>query len=194
PYRPCSAQCSISQRHLHSFPTRRSSDLSLDFRYAKDLKIFNGSKLVLDKAKENMDNILRINHEYFTKDGHLEGVKGVITEIQTIIIFIYLVFRFISDKLSLGSFIMAFNSVRQMGESIKQVLEQFNTIILIDAMFKPYLEYINIPLEEDLTNDEFSSELEDGFSLRFDDVSFHYPSSEQMILENCSFEIKNGHR
>ncbi|MFB0972725.1 MAG: ABC transporter ATP-binding protein/permease, partial [Neofamilia sp.] len=160
--------------------------LARDFRYAKDLKLFDGRDFMVEKATKYMDRILKINHEYYTKNGIYEGVKGIISQVQIIFFTIYLSFQFVIEKVLVGSFVMYVNSAIQLNRNIMEVLSQSNRIITMSILFGPMIDYLELEIEEDESNKVISPE---KVELEFIDVSFKYPFSDRYVLENCNFKI-----
>ncbi len=168
-------------------------DLATDYRYSKDFKLFRGDKLMMKKAKATMDRILTINHEYFTKNGILEGTKSIIMQIQIVGALIYLATRYMGGALTVGNFILLLNATRSFQENIMQILGKTNSIITMDLLFDPTIRYLKTENPE--TDSQGTVKIDsDDFTLQFKDVVFSYPNSDHKILKGCSFTINKGER
>lgn len=174
--------------------------IATDFRYAKDLKIFNGIDLMLNRAEKNMDRILKINHEYFTKHGFWSGFIAAIVEIQTIILFGILGFVLLLGRITVGTFTMLYSACRQFGRSLNELSENSNQIYTMSLLFDPLLEYLALPtIEKKQHSAEILETVDQCLDLalrgilnwKFEDLSFHYPTDAKNIIEHCSFQIRS---
>ncbi|MFB0918744.1 MAG: ABC transporter ATP-binding protein [Clostridiaceae bacterium] len=168
-------------------------DLATDYRYSKDFKLFLGDKLMMKKAKTTMDNILKINHEYFTKNGILEGLKSIIMQIQIVAALIYLALKYIGGALTVGNFILLLNATRSFQENIMKLLGKTNSIITMNLLFDPMIRYLKNEYKEDVQLASVKIDSND-FNLEFKNVDFSYPNSDHKILKDCSFSINKGER
>lgn len=174
--------------------------IATDFRYAKDLKIFNGIDMMLNRAEKNMDRILKINHEYFTKNGFWSGFIAAIVEIQTVLLFGILGFVLLLGRITVGTFTMLYSACRQFGRSLNELSENSNQIYTMSLLFEPLLEYLALPTSE---NKQYLTEtletvdrcldlaLKGTLNWEFEDLSFHYPTDAKNIIEHCSFQIRS---
>lgn len=172
--------------------------IATDFRYAKDLKIFNGIDLMLNRAEKNMDRILRINHEYFTKNGFWNGFNAAMIEIQTVFLFGILGFILLIGRITVGTFTMLYSACRQFGLSLNALTANTNQIITMSLLFEPLLEYLSLPTIESKPHETRSLEavdrcldlaLQGNLNWDFEDLSFHYPTDSKNIIDHCSFQI-----
>ena len=173
--------------------------IATDFRYAKDLKIFNGINLMLNRAEKNMDRILKINHEYFTKNGFWSGFIAAIVEIQTVLLFGILGLFLLFGRITVGTFTMLYSACRQFGQSLNALLANSNQILTMSILFEPLLEYLTLPTVERKQHLAESLETVDrcldlalrgNLNWKFEDLSFHYPTDAKNIIEHCSLQIR----
>lgn len=175
--------------------------IATDFRYAKDLKIFNGIDLMLHRAEKNMDRILKINHEYFTKNGFWSGLVAAIVEIQTVILFGILGFILLMGRITIGTFTMLYSACRQFGQSLNEVMTNSTQLVTMGLLFEPLLEYFALPeLENDLNSEELPEAVDRCLALakkgklewKIEDLSFHYPTDPKKIIDHCTCQIRSG--
>lgn len=174
--------------------------IATDFRYSKDLKIFNGIDLMLNRAEKNMDRILKINHEYFTRNGFWNGFIAAVIEIQTVILFGILGFVLLIGKITVGTFTMLYSACRQFGQSLNSLTANSNQIITMSYLFEPLLDYLALHAQErmqttaakEATITHCLDQAQKGIlNWEFEDLSFHYPTDKKNIIEHCSFHIRS---
>ena len=164
---------------------------SKDFKYSKDIKIFSGEKLILDKAKYHLNEIYKINNQYFTKTGAYTGLINTINNLGIVGSFAYLIYRLSKKTLTIANFTLYFNSLNKLIDALSQIQLYYADIISMDARLKSLFEILDI---EDTWNT--GGEIRDmnlaDLKVEFKNVSFKYPTSEDYVLENCSFVINPG--
>lgn len=179
-------------------------ELAVDYRYAKDLRLFDGVDLIMSRAKKSMDSILRINHDYFTRSGTLNGLIRVLVEIQTGLVFIILGINLLFRQLSVGNFTMLYGASRQLGSAVSLLFDQIRVITTINLELAFFVDFMRLP-DRDGTertpvvnqqNDEVEnvlSEINEGkLSVQVQDVSFRYPTRDELVLDHLSFAIQPG--
>lgn len=176
-------------------------NIATDFQYAKDLKIFNGIDLMIHRSEKNMNRILEINHEYFTKNGFWSGLVAAIVEIQTVILFVILGFVLLAGKITIGTFTMLYSACRQFGLSLNAIMTNSTQLITMGFLFEPLLDYLALPGVEDNSQKAPLSEAVDrclasakkgNVEWQIEDLSFHYPTDPREIIDHCTFQIRSG--
>lgn len=148
------------------------------------------------------DRVYRYNEEinrWFTrfsiKTGKFLGYYRLINIFQSALAYAYVGFRVLSDRLgpqiSIGSFSMYVNAAIQfttvtvsLGESIMNIIQNLGYL-------EPFMIFMELPDEVHTGKVPFTCEIE---TIEFDNVSFRYPKSNQMVLENVSFTIRKGEK
>ncbi|NLY20013.1 MAG: ABC transporter ATP-binding protein [Tissierellia bacterium] len=170
---------------------RYLTSVSLDFKFAKDLRLYGAREFFMNKAKTTMDKILDINHNYMTLSGFWSGVVKAIVQLQMIISFILLGIGLLTYQISIGSFTMLYGASNQLGESFNNILRSFKDLITYSFNLDPYYEIINRKtLKEEVKFKKLSKN--SSVLIEFKDISFKYPTSEDYVLKNLSFNIKPG--
>ena len=183
---------------------RYFAEISRDFRYAKDLRLYDGVELMIERSKQSMDRILTVNHEYFTKSGLLNGLIQLLVEFQSMVVFLILGVSLFSGSMTLGTFVMLYNAARQFGRVLSVLFEQGRALLTVDLELASFLKFMRLPEEPTpesfLTNPNKSAEINRVLSqasagdvtLEVRDLSFAYPGSEKMVLDGLSLTISPG--
>lgn len=165
--------------------------VATDFRFAKDLRLYNGDKFFIKKAKDIMDRILEINHEYFTKSGFWGGLAQAIGQVQLILIFVVLGMGLFTAKITFGTFTMLYGASNQLSKSINDLIHRYTNLITLSINLDPYYEFLNIH-ETKVKGVECDEIISRPVSLEFQNISFRYPTGEESILKNINFKINPG--
>jgi len=178
-----------------------------DFRFAKDMRLYNGSGFLLGKATQTMDRILKINHEFFTKSGFFNGLAAMAIQIQLAIIFLILGISLAVQRISVGTFSLLAGACKQFGEAINSIIFGMTNLMTISLELDPYFEYLDLDDSEQFGNgqdiiDPSAGEFDEAFRqslcrnmvFQFDNVSFYYPSCDTPALNNLSFSFGSGEK
>ncbi|WP_099320858.1 ABC transporter ATP-binding protein [Anaerococcus sp. Marseille-P3625] len=164
---------------------------SKDFKYSKDLKIYKGEKLILDKAAFHLNQMYKVNHKYFTSNGAYLGLMNLINNSGVIVSFIYLSFRLIENTLSIANFTLYFNSLIRLIDGLNILQQNAANVMGANTILEVLFEFLAIKEDENTENGIKDIDLS-KVKIEFKDVSFKYPTSEDYILKDCSFVINPG--
>lgn len=180
---------------------RYFTEISRDFRYAKDLRLYNGVELMIERSKISMDRILAVNHEYFTKNGILNGLILTLVEFQSMIVFLILGTALFVGSITVGNFVLIYNAARQFGRVLSVLFEQGRVLLTIDLELASFLKFMRLPDESRSAAPSVEMSVTERIDQAIDlakcgevmlevrDVCFAYPGSEQMILDHLSLEV-----
>lgn len=173
--------------------------IATDFRYGKDLRLTRGRGLMLRRARENMDNILRINHEYFTKNGFWSGLAAAVVELQTALAFGLLALRLFAGEVSVGDFVLLYGAARQFCAAGKLLIEQGIMMSASNLELQPYFDYMALEEQPDAgiaPDEEVRLALQRAraghIEIEGSDLWFTYPTAQAPVLRGCSFVIRPG--
>lgn len=167
------------------------ADFAADLRYFKDVEIYDGQDLVLEKADIYHQNVIRSSTEYFNKNGIYTGIMNVSANGSIIFTLIYLTYKLIDKTISLANFTMYFNSLIQVINATNLIQQNYAKVISVNAQLEVFFNFLE--MEEGLLDKGEITDIDTSkINIRFDNVSFKYPASESYVLKDATFEIKNG--
>lgn len=161
-----------------------------DYKYSKDIKIFNAEKMILEKAAYHMNEMFKANHKYFTKNGAMLGLINIINNMGIVGSFIYITYRLIQNTITISNFTLYFNCLNKLIEALQSFQQYYADLAGLNVSLNTLYEFLDIEdshEEGDINDIDLST-----VRLEFKDVSFKYPSSNDYILKNCSFIINPG--
>ena len=167
------------------------ADFAADFRYFKDVEIYDGQDLVLEKADTYHQSVIKSSTEYFNKNGIYTGIMNVSANGSIILTLIYLTYKLIDKTISLANFTMYFNSLIQVINATNLIQQNYAKVISVNEKLDVFFKLLE--MEEGLLDKGEITDIDTSkLRIKFDNVSFKYPASEDYVLKDCSFEIKNG--
>lgn len=169
---------------------------AFDDKIQKDIRLYDMNKMMTDRVSYYNDEINTWFSAYYKRQGLFRGSYGIINDLQAVLAYGYVGLRVISHrlgpKISLGSFTMyvaaAINFTSSTVEMSSSLIGLFQVLSYLD----PFMEFMSLPDEEVMDGKmKFNGDIE---SIEFRNLSFKYPGSENLVLEDISFEIKKGEK
>lgn len=161
--------------------------------YTKELRMFDISKVLVQKFKENTDEEIAIIKKfsykrtamYFIQD-NAQMIFGYMAMV------IYLCYKIIIQKtLSVGNFVGLLNAVNNFTFSISSlfnIVPQFNENAIYAKKIYSLLNYENTVKNGDKPIPSLAA----GYTLEFKNVSFRYTDESEYVLKNINMSIKSG--
>lgn len=171
-------------------------NLAFDEKIQKDVRLYQMNNMLTDRVTTYNREINQWFSRYYKKQGLFMGITRIIQILQSAIANIYVGLRVITDRfgprITIGEFSMYVNASVQFTSQTVGFVENLMNLIQTLGYLDPYMEFMELPNEEDQQGTvPFEGPIE---TITFDHVSFKYPKSEKLILNDLSFEIKKGEK
>ncbi|MFM1539593.1 ATP-binding cassette domain-containing protein, partial [Helcococcus bovis] len=161
-----------------------------DFSYGKDIRIFRLKKRLLDNINLFIKRFTRsVNKEYKYKFklSFFENLIVYASDFASIAVLVYLTSigkLEVSDLVMLLSLIVIFsNTIYSIKDQLAKILENMPYYMDTVDFFES-----NLNLNKDGKNIDFKGPVK----IKFENVSFKYPGTENYVFEDLSFEIEAG--
>lgn len=166
------------------------SSVEQDFSYAKDIRVFNLQKFLLDKHKKVDDQI----HEKTSKSKirwlKASGLNQIVAIFQEGILYIWLVYNVLYNNLSIGDFTLYLGTIRTFFNTVGSLLYNVADLRLQSLQINDYRNFLDYGEKDDGAN----VPQQDQYVFEFKNVSFKYPGQDQYTLRNLSLKISSGTR
>ncbi|MDO4604979.1 MAG: ABC transporter ATP-binding protein [Helcococcus sp.] len=167
-------------------------NVTSDFKYGKDIRIYQLKDILMKRVFEYIGNyidIIKLNGKYKLKLSLLDNLSVSLVDFISFAILVYLN---VNGRISTSEFVY-----------ISGMIVIFSSNLLKFTTDLSYL-YSQIPYLMDTFNfmDISYNDYENGIDVNFDgpidvkfeNVSFKYPGSENYVFKNLSFEINKGEK
>lgn len=157
--------------------------------FIKDLKIFNFLELIFDWQNKCYKEIIKILNDFFLKKSLVSFFSMATNMILKICIYIYLALSVYNGKNSLGDFsamIAATVSLSSLLTNLASIIPNMDKQCRYLNNLFDYIDPQNNALVKQTA--KLSKEL------KFNSVSFKYPGTTNIVLNNISLTIKAGQR
>lgn len=132
-----------------------------------------------------------INHNKAIQKNNL--IIDLVMILQELAIYSLLGLDVLSRRISIGSFAMIAGSINQFSNGFVQIISNWSELVLLGKFATDYRYFVTTYADEDVVTSATMKE-DERFSIEFKNVSFCYPNSDKMILDDVSLTIKAGEK
>lgn len=168
------------------------ANMTSDFSYGKDIRLYNMSSLIMDKIKKFNDESIEYFGKMFSIQGKLEGINAVILQIQMVVVYGYITYKVFNNSISIGDFTMYTAAAISFGNSIAKFLMDYNEVRQMCRYLENYMEFESIESSRRLYGKKINKE--DKYEIEFKNVYFKYPRAKDYTLKNISIKINSGEK
>jgi ABC-type multidrug transport system fused ATPase/permease subunit len=167
-------------------------DIMYDFSYGKDMRIYGIRNWISSLYRKYKNKRYHIAKDIRVKNLKINVVNCILILLREGIVYGYLIYLVITNKLGIGSFTMYFAAIASLANHMKVIVEDIAHINAQNLYINDLRDFIEKKEETEPTN---PMRLPKGpFQLEFKNVYFKYPGSEKYVYEDISFVIKAGQK
>ena len=167
-------------------------NVTTDFSYAKDIRLFGMKKFLAKKQKDVYDEELR----HWIKSRQYWIYNSIfshgISLVRQLIITGWLVYSVIAKDLSIGNFTLYLAGAGAFSNAINEVLSALSALRERSAHTDDYRSFMDIP--GDSGKDTIPVPKADKYVFTFENVSFKYKGQEKYALRNLNITIAAGEK
>ena len=166
--------------------------VSGDARSAKDIRIYPMAKWFSDIYEYNMKGIAAWYRKLTKKLFRVTACDGALGLLREGIIYLYLIYMFMSGHISVGDFVLYFGVVNDFSSWLSEIFAEASVMNQLSTKIKRFQEYLDFPeyyrredgvhLEQEKTPKE----------IELKNVSFRYEKKQPYVLKNFSLVIRPG--
>jgi ABC-type multidrug transport system fused ATPase/permease subunit len=162
-----------------------------DFSPGKDIRLFRLHELLLKRNKECDERIFNFRSRSTRLKRNFEGMSAILEAFRSAFAYGYIGVKTLMLNIGIGNFTMYIGAAATFSSSMANL---FNNIIRLRQDCRYLEEYVK--LEEMPLETYKSGNIEDidiaKISLEFRQVSFRYPGTNNDVLKDVSFKLKQG--
>ena len=184
-------ELSLIQKKSHFY----INDYLDDSKSGKDVRIFNQENIIVETAKEMLDNFFVINKDFITFQFDIDKKISCLSLFLNSCTYIIIGLKTLAGVFTLGDMIKYISLINKFLLNILNLSDSIAKLKDNNTYLKMLYEYLDF--ENKATNEINFIECdfcEKEHIIEFHNVSFKYPQSEQYVLKNLSFEISSGER
>ena len=166
----------------------------MDYAKGKSVRIYNMLPLVMQKVKEVAENNRRL------WDGEVQQLRRInvrhkgLFSICLLLAYLYVGLKVLGGAVSIGELAFYVGIIMNLFECISNTMDIVSFMMLKSEYLFNYVEYLDLPNEKYDGTLPVEKRLDNEYELEFRNVSFHYPNSEEMVLDHVNAKIHVGRK
>ena len=168
-------------------------NVTTDFSYAKDIRLFGMQKYLAKKQIDVYDEELRHwikSRQYWVYNTIF---AHVISLLRQLIIIGWLVYSVVFNGLSIGNFTLYTASAAAFSNAINEILQALSALRERSAHTDDYRSFMDIPSADDKAQ-TIPIPPADKYTFEFKNVSFKYRGQEKYALKNVNLTLHAGEK
>lgn len=162
--------------------------------FQKEIRVYDMGDLIQNKTSLYLDHMMERFNDKFSYEANANAVKIFLESIIRLVSYSYVAMRTLSGsygpQISFGEFSLIIGANENFMTSFQKMFAETADFLINLKNLEPMYEFINLDIEK-----EKSLKIADDFeSLEFKNVSFAYPGSSRLILDDISFRINKGEK
>jgi len=170
-------------------------DAAMEPAFQKEYRIYGMHRLMTKKINAYTDEIYTWLNNIYVEQANTESIQAFITGVTRFITYGYVALRVLTDKfgpaISFGDFSVIVGATESFVEAFRGVVMNIVSVGQSISYLKPFCQFMSIPDTAEKSGTKKPGPLE---TLAFENVTFSYPNSDRIILNNISFEIHKGEK
>lgn len=155
----------------------------------KDFRLYDMGKMLGDTISSYNGMINRWFTSFFRTMGLCMGLFQLVVVFQTVFAYGFVGAQTLNGGIGIGDLTMYVSSAINFSSSIMKVGMSIITILQMLGYLEPLVELMSVPNEAQCSGTKV---IESVRTIRFENVTFSYPKTDKMVLDNISFEIREG--
>ncbi len=162
-----------------------------DFRFGKDIRLYNASGMMLEKASQQINRLVKMFEEKTWKTYPLDILSLAANALRDFGAYLYLGALAILGKISIGTFSQLISASGTLYTAVNNAIFGFQNIVKFTNYGHELVKFMNYPayLEK---GDRKIERMSGEHTIEFKDVSFTYPNTSVQILKHVSIKLKTG--
>ncbi|HQM39904.1 MAG TPA: ABC transporter ATP-binding protein [Clostridia bacterium] len=166
-------------------------NLTFDKTIHKDSRLFNMTGMFTDIIVKYNIEINKWFSKFYRKIGLYIGLFQVVVVLQTILAYGFVGAWTLGGQISIGDLTMYVSAAVGFSSAVITLGESIISILQVLGYLEPFMELMEIPV---LAQSEGKEKINVIESIEFSKVSFKYPKTDKLILDDISFIIEKGQK
>lgn len=158
--------------------------------YAKEVRLFQLSPFIQGKIKHYLEAFCDLQKEAATRTVKLLGWTYIISGIQMLVTYSYLVIMCLRGELSLGDFSLHISAITTFCGVLSLMVKTLMDIMSQNKYLQALVKFLNQPAEWGKGSTQDIPE--EVHSICFEDVSFQYLGAQEASLKEFTFHFERG--
>lgn len=168
--------------------------ISYNYESGKDIRLYDAQHMLKEKINEYVIPDYNTSREEFVKPNiKYFSLINVVNMVLLTFVYAFIVLKAYAGAITVGAIFIQINSIMRFYQSFGSFLLQYNMMNVASEHFKNSIKFFNMP-EMTKTGDKHIDLSADKYEIEFKNVSFKYPSSDDLVLDKINLAITSGER
>lgn len=164
-----------------------------NYEHGKDIRIYNAQGLLHDKIQAYVKGNYYDCDEHYVKPNVINfSLLNLVNVVMLMAVYCFIVLKAYVGAITVGTIFIQINAIMKLYDSVGSFLSQYNMLKAACEHFKYSIEYFNLPEASNNSKDQVAES--DSYVFKFENVSFAYPGTEDLVLDQVNLTIKAGER
>ncbi len=175
-----------AKRHMNYY-----YKIANDFNFGKDIRLFKTKKTILNDYVNEINTYIQTLRKLYKIQLNLENIDILSGIVCDFIIFSILILGVWKRTVSIPNFTMYITIINMLKVSLQSTNEDISKLLCELPYVDDFFSFVD---EDDLDEKNNCNliELKNDLKIKFENISFKYPNSDKMVLNNLNFEINSG--
>ncbi|QVK21676.1 ABC transporter ATP-binding protein [Mycoplasmatota bacterium] len=167
--------------------------VSYNYENGKDIRLYSAQNMLNEKIRNfvepncqvSVDNFIKPNAKYLS-------LLNLVNVIMLVAVYMFITLKAYIGAITVGAIFIQINAIMKLYQSIGSSLKQYNMLKAACEHFKNSIQYFDLPEMKKIGTKKVN--LDDELIFEFKNVSFMYPSTDTLVLDNINLTINSGER
>jgi len=169
-----------------------------EYSFAKEVRINNAENYVAGKYAGILQTQINKLKVLYGKSMKINLISTTITIVQTALMYFYFSYQVFAEHISIAEYTVLLGATTLLTSLLLGFFDNIARLGRVCEAIGFYREYKDlVETQSDITKSNKLNEQDIDFSnavIKYENVSFTYPNTDKIILNNINFEIKKGEK
>ena len=166
----------------------------INFSYGKDIRINKASDWLLSRYETETNEYIKKYSENQRKVLTIEILNAAIDMAQLVIVYGYCAYKAIIGSITVGSFTVFIGAITAFASSFTGMIQRCIQTKYLSEYVNMYKAFAKAAGSAETNNNASAVLKSDKHELKFVDVTFKYPNTDNFVLKNVNITIHSGER
>ncbi|WP_168169776.1 ABC transporter ATP-binding protein [Candidatus Izimaplasma bacterium ZiA1] len=167
-------------------------EVASDYKMSKDIRLFHIDKLIGSKIKDFSVRISKSYGNIFHRSGWMNARGGLLNNVILYTAYTIIGIKALLGLISVGNVLLLVSAVTAFNTAIVRLVSNISGATTQTKYLGLYKEYLETTTKMYKGTLPIEKREDNKFEFEFKNVTFHYPNTEDIILDNVSWKIVTG--
>jgi len=168
--------------------------LSNNYNFGKDIRIYGMADMISEEMNKKNDSVINMMRSLSIAYGKYSSLIEIINQFVIFSAYIFVGIKAILGLISIGSILKYVSALIRFISAISNITLSYTQLDLQRQYLNNYYLFLNLENKKYEGTLPIEKRDDNEYELEFKNVSFRYPNSQDMILENISLKLKVGNK